>query len=822
MDKLVVIKLDGNCETQGFRYSLQIAENNQFCLTDITGKQILPANPELAAFEQEHWQQKYRTLGAHSRGSSRKTGDLIYQFLHKNVKKYSPVKSAKGLSFRIKPKKISNRHSLNECTESGKKLAQMLNDWLNCPEFANVDRLIGDNLNKDEEARVLICTDDKHLQKLPWHRWNLFTERFSKAEVSLSKLNYISSEKLRKPVRKSRVKILVILGNSDGINVAEDRKSFNNLSANAEVKFLVEPKREEINDRLWEESWDIIFFAGHGETEDDTGKIYINETDCLTIDELWYGLKKAVNNGLQLAIFNCCDGLGLATKLDDFQMIPQMILMRELVPDFVAQEFLKFFLKEFVAGKSLYAAAREARQRLETMENRFPCASWLPVIWQHPAAVPPVWSDFLIQPDAPAIVKSLPDVCPPAPKPPVKVVSSLVSVILASTACTWAVMGGRYFGAMQARELAAFDRLMGLREPELIDNRLLLVEVTDSDAVKYNYPQNDATLAKALAKLEQFKPLAIGLNMHRYQAQPPGREDLIDLFKKNPNLITVCAYNAAKRHEPPPEFSQNQLNNQVGFSNLVKDEKPNEKGESIRIQPLSYHPNLSSFTDNCKSPNSFSLLLALRFLENQGYKMEKNANEELVIGGVKFPRLAVRTGGYQNIDAGVNQILLNYRANPKPAFKVTLQQVLEGKINADLVRGKIVIIGHASETVGNNSDTAYGKMPGVWIQAHMVSQILSAVIDKRRLLWVLPQWQGMQWGDAIVVWLAALAGGLLAWRGRSPLVLAAGGSLVIFVLYQAAIVMLSFGGWMPLIPSVMALICTGCIWFIYDRYALKR
>ncbi len=62
-------------------------------------------------------------------------------------------------------------------------------------------------------------------------------------------------------------------------------------------------------------------------------------------------------------------------------------------------------------------------------------------------------------------------------------------------------------------------------------------------------------------------------------------------------------------------------------------------------------------------------------------------------------------------------------------------------------------------------------MPGVWIHTQMVSQILSAVIDKRPLLWVLPQWQGIQWGDAIFVWLVAVTGGLLAGRGRSLLVL---------------------------------------------------
>lgn len=821
MGKLVVLKLDGNLKTQDFRISLKIGENNQFPWVDISETEKLPANPQLAAFEEEHWAKKYRPLGAPYRRQSQQYVRLIHPLLPQNLKQNTTFRSAgKGLSFRIKSKRIRNKSLLKECKESGEKLAVMLNDWLKCPEFLNVERLIRDNLNINEEARVLICTEDKHLQKLPWHRWDLF-KSFPQVEPSLSKLNYIEAEIPRKPLRKSKVRILGILGHSEGIDLAEDLKILNNLSPDAEVKFLVEPKRQEINDRLWEESWDIIFFAGHGETKDDKGVIYINPNDSLTVEELWYGLRKAVDGGLQLAIFNCCDGLGLARQLDDFQMIPQMILMRELVPDLVAQEFLKYFLTEFVRGKSLNAAAKSARQRLEGLEDRFPCASWLPVIWQHPAAIPPVWKDFSIAPAAASPIE-LPTLDPIAKTPPVRVFSRLRAVMLASAWCTFGVMVARSLGLMQPWELAALDRLMGQRQAESIDSRLLVVEVTDSDVTKYGDRQNDATLARAIDKLQQFKPLAIGLNMHRYQARPPGRQDLIAVFANNPNLITVCSYNHAKIYEPPPEFSQEQLNKQVGFSNLIKEEKPNEKGESVRIQPLSYDPNLSDYTDNCKTPNSFSWLLALQFFKNQGTDINITHNQEFEVGDVTFKRLSERTGGYQNLDARINQILLNYRAYTKPALKVTLQQVLEGEINSDLVTGKIVLIGHTSQASREDSDTPYGKMSGVWIQAHMVSQILSAAIDKRPLLWVLPQWQGLQWGDAVFVGLAALTGGLLAWRWRSLLVLPIAGSAAIFVLYQGSLVMLNFGGWMPLIPSVLALVCTGCIWLIYDRSVLEE
>lgn len=813
MSKLVYLKLDGDLQHKGFRVTLEIRKDGEHSAGEIT--KSLPANPVLAALIEKHWEQEYRSLGNPFRYKPKISFPSLYSLKKTGNKK---LFRSKPISWRVKLIETDTRSSVRKCQESGEQLAVAMNAWLNSEEFREIDKRLGVGLNVDEDIRVLIRTEDSYLHKLPWELWDLFNN-FPKAEPSLSQLNFVNAEFLRKPVRKSKVRILAILGNSNEINLQEDRKILENLSPNsAEVIVLVEPDLKQISDELWEQSWDIIFFAGHGETKDGTGKIYINKNESLTIDELWIGLRKAVDNGLQLAIFNCCDGLGLATKLDDFQMIPQMILMRELVPDYIAQEFLKYFLKEFVKGKSLYAAKREARQRLQGLENLFPCASWLPVIWQHPAAAPLVWNDFLLEFDAPKVAPDLTPTPTSGKRRPVQGFSRLKSVILASAGCTLAVMGTRSLGVMEGLEISMFDRLMSERQPELIDNRLLVVEVTDNDAEKYGYPQNDATLAKAIDNLQQFQPVAIGLNMHRNSAREPGRQDFISLFEKNPNLIAVCSYDASKIYDPPRELLPNQLTDQVGFSNLPMDQLPNEKGSSIRRQPLSYHPNISNFNENnCKTPNSLSLLLAWRYLKSQGAFIMKNNQEELVIGDTTFKRLATRTGGYQNSKPLVSQVLLNYRANPKPAFKVTLQEVLEGKINSDLVKGKIVLIGHTSQASRDESDTPYGKMPGVWIHAHMVSQILSAAIDKRPLLWVLPQLQDIQWGDAVFVWLVAVTGGLLAWRGRSLLVLAIASGGMIFVLYQGSLVILTFGGWMPLVPAVLALVATGGILFVYDR-----
>ncbi len=287
MVKLVVLKLDSEAAQQGWRVTLSVGEKGLQTSTEITG--YLPYDLELTTQLQHHWQQNYRRLCA---------------------------------TYRIKPKTIIYDGSINEriqeCLESANKLRSHFRTWLDSESFRPLDKRLREELHQDEVIRVLIRTDEPFLQKLPWQEWDFF-ERYPKAEMALSatefeRVNTTTTSKLKTPV-----KILAILGNSVGINTDADRQLLADLPL-AKTTFLVEPTRQEINEQLWSQAWDIIFFAGHSETDGETGRIYLNQTESLTISELWYALKKAVERGLKLAIFNSCDGLGLAQELDDLQI----------------------------------------------------------------------------------------------------------------------------------------------------------------------------------------------------------------------------------------------------------------------------------------------------------------------------------------------------------------------------------------------------------------------------------------------------------------------------------------------------------------------
>lgn len=291
---------------------------------------------------------------------------------------------------RLHRKKSSERSQIPECNEAAERLRGRFLEWLTCEKFREIWNQLLQELRRDEETIVFLQTEQDLLRKMPWQEWDLF-ERFPKAELAISPLT--CSWQNLVPAPNEFMRILAILGNSDGIDIKADRRFLEQLPL-ADVKFLVEPTREEFR-TLWNERWDILFFAGHGSSSQEGGYIYINQNseDRLEVRELRNTLREAIQRGLKLGIFNCCESIGLARQLEDLN-IPQVIVMREPVPDRFAQKFLEYFLTDFSSGQSLYASVRRARLQLRELlqvDRLFPGASWLPVICQNPTTPSLEW-----------------------------------------------------------------------------------------------------------------------------------------------------------------------------------------------------------------------------------------------------------------------------------------------------------------------------------------------------------------------------------------------------------------------------------------------
>jgi CHASE2 domain-containing sensor protein len=783
MKKLVVLNLGNGDLKQGFpTVTAQLYDNGN--PTPIQAIGSLPAAPQLTEIYRR-WQLLYQ---------------LIYEALYPSLN----WRDRRELDDDIEIDEEDVTHiSSVEFGHLCQCLYNEIQNWLRSESFRNIDRRLRIHLTPDDEIRVILQTEGSQTRQLPWHLWDFF-EDYPKAVVGISASDVERVSSLKNT--SDRIRILAVLGNSEGIEIEHDRAILEQLP-DAEVVFLVEPQRRELDRLLWDrQGWDILFFAGHSSSFDlgRSGQIYINQTESLTIAQLKNSLREAIARGLHFAIFNSCDGLGLARQLEPLQ-IPQTIVMREPIPDVVAREFLKHFLLAFSGGKSFYLAVREAQDRLQGLEGEFPCASWLPVICQNPAEVALTWQELLHD-----RAKNAP------PKIPIWI--QIKTVLLVSLVVTASIVGMRSLGIFQFLELQAFDYLMRSRPPEKPDPRLLIVTITEADVQSQPAQErggaslSDRTLAQLIEKLEPLQPRVIGLDIYRENPVPANYKHLATEMRNSDRFVAVCKASEDDNPgvPPPPEVSPQRL----GFSDVVRDPDGVIRRHLLAMAPAS----------PCMTDKSFSLRLATLYLASEGVPLTLTPEKNLQLGTVVLPNLEPNSGGYHSIDALGHQVMLNWRSSHTVAPTVTLADVLHHQLTPDLVRDRIVLIGTTAESFHDDWQTPYSSgqwphqsMPGVAIQAHMVSQLLSAAIDRRPLLWVLPKW-----GEALWIECWALIGGILAWRvrlckrlpiGVSPLGLALACAATIACLYGLCLVLLTQGGWVPLIPSAASAIGGSAIVF---------
>jgi CHASE2 domain-containing sensor protein len=665
------------------------------------------------------------------------------------------------------------------------QLQQALNAWLKAASFQNIEQQLRTRLNPSDTIRLIIMAEDGALLQLPWHLWQ-FLDDYPQAEIALSPPEYSRSVGEASAKSQNRVRVLAILGDSQGIDIAEDRRLLEQLP-HASVCFLVEPTTQALTERLWEPGWDVLFFAGHSSSQG-KGIIQINPQESLTIDQLKYSLRQAIQQGLKLAIFNSCDGLGLARDLSDLHL-PQVIVMRQPVPDRVAQLFLKQFLTAFSSGKSLYQSVRQAREQLQAIESEFPCATWLPVICQNPAETPPRWQDW----QGGAKARST------------RLGKRVFAAVLLSSLVTTGLVGlVRSLGLLQTTELALYDQFLRSRPTEPPDPRLLIVTVTDQDiqaqgAEPRRGSLSDRKLTQLLNTLEASNPRVIGLDI--YRDFPSSQPALAQILAQDDRLISICKRPDPKENPvgilPPPEMPASQ----IGFSDFVQD-----PDGTMRRQLLTMTNNPAS---RCTAAYAFSTQLALRYLAEDGIVAGFTPQGDLKLKQRRFQRLGDRFSGYQSIDNRGFQTLLNYRQTPSPqeiAPTVTLAELLAGQVNPKAIEDRIVLIGVASATSGDNWFTPYGRsfssrVPGVVIQAHMTSQILSAVSDRRPLIQAWNLWQDYLW---MVAW--GIVGALLGIILHRWVWLLMAIAMVLVILVSMGWVLFLQGVWIPIVPPILTLL----------------
>lgn len=770
MSRVAILKIGYGNFQKGFEVSLEIKQDGGESLSEIAGK--LPANKDIEKLYGS-WQQSFEELAGIYRNN---TGWDIDGTIATNV----------ATSEIITPKQ--------DCQQKVRDLETRMESWLEPSADLSWQR-IREKLAKELECcasqiRLLIKAKDKILWKLPWHVWDLLSD-YPDVGIGYSSNEFSTSSRQQKT--HNQVRILAVFGNSQDIDLEEDKQAINNLTQ-TKPNFLSKPTATKFIQTLREDrGWNIFFFAGHSHSNNDIGRIYINEEESLTIEQFKNALTEAISNGLKIAIFNSCDGLALAEELSDLN-IPVVIIMQEIVPDIVAQSFLKEFLTEYQKQEnSLYTAVRRAQARLEAFTD-FPGATLLPLILQNPATIPPRWQDF---------TQTSSD----------KPLTPVFLVVLKSLIVSAIVLGIRWLGLLQPLELYVLDRLIQFQtKQEKPDSRILIVTIDKNDIEYQNNlgmdmggsSLSDEALNLALDKLESINPATIALDIYRENGFTP---EVTNRLKADKRFYAICKIqeftnnNYSNGKKPPPEIPPKRL---------IFSDVPVDKYDIVRRQFLDMTSLNAS--DPCNTQYSLSFLIAQHYLfVTQKIQATYTSKKEWQLGNIVLKKLKNHHAGYHTLDDSGYQLLLKYRRGnslEQVAQKISLETLIKQGISPGLksrIQEPIILIGNIDEEGYKDYHfTPYNKkISGVFLHAHMISQIISAVLDNRSLLWY---WN--PWIEAIYIWSWSIVGGLIAinrfkyWRLLLNII---SGLIGIFGI---CFVVFTYSGWIPLIPTAIAFLTT--------------
>jgi adenylate cyclase len=335
-------------------------------------------------------------------------------------------------------------------------------------------------------------------------------------------------------------------------------------------------------------------------------------------------------------------------------------------------------------------------------------------------------------------------------------------VALVSVSVSLGVTGLERLGWLQAAELRIYDTMVRQRPSQSVDPRILVVGITEADLrfLQRSTPA-DETLAVAIARLQDYQPRAIGVDLYRDIPQGAGREQLLQQFEA-PNVfaITKLGDSLTEAIDAPPGVPYEQ----VGFNDLLADP------DGIVRRGL-----LFATAEDGVVHYAFALRLALAYLAEDGIRIAPSAIDPSIfqLNGTPFIPLEATDGGYQTIDTAGYQFLITYRGSQEVLRQVSLTDVLYRRVDPAWVTDAVVLIGTTAPSGKDLFQTPYSAtltlnhlMPGVLVHSHMVSQLLSVALDGDRLLRFIPRWAAY---GILLGW--SLIGGTVAWQVRQPAIL---------------------------------------------------
>jgi CHASE2 domain-containing sensor protein len=358
------------------------------------------------------------------------------------------------------------------------------------------------------------------------------------------------------------------------------------------------------------------------------------------------------------------------------------------------------------------------------------------------------------------------------------------------------VLGLRENGTIAQLNRYGFDRLLTLRPPEAIDNRVVIVAIDAQDLQQEpdRTTVSDRHLAQVINRLAAAQPSAIGVDIVRDGAIDPL---LQAAYQNHPTVIGLTSIQ--QEIAAPLGVTADR----AGFGDYEPDE------DSLVRRAL-----LANFKSNPQY--SLAFLVAQRYLQQQGKPM-KISPERLELGGQSIPPLA--TGSRDE----TFETTINYR-HIYPSFpQISWTDVLNGKIPN--LRKKVVLIGYTASTrqdFVNTSvffDTATkvkGNITGVEYHAHIASQLMATGLGERALIQPVPLW-----GDYLWILLCMVGSGsiLKIIQFKTPFWIL----LIVFLAYTTGVclgIYLLFlaGWWLPIgLTAIILVVNIPLLLSLYQR-----
>jgi adenylate cyclase len=379
---------------------------------------------------------------------------------------------------------------------------------------------------------------------------------------------------------------------------------------------------------------------------------------------------------------------------------------------------------------------------------------------------------------------------------------SRLTCILIAFIVAIVVIALRWTGILEGAELTTLDKLFQARPTSLLDSRVLIVAIDEANIQQMGqYPMSDDALAQVLQTLKNYNPKAIGIDLYRDLPVEPGYNKLIQIYRTTPNLIGIKKA-VDNQIAPPPILAEL---GQIALADQVLD-----KDGKVRRALL-------SIEDERKITLNLGLKLALFYLQTHNLFPEELPNHVIKIGKALISPIESSYGGYVRADAGGYQTLLNFHGTQKSFQTVSIQDVLNNQVSANLIRDRIVLIGATAESVNDLYHTPYSnsnfdnpqRMPGVIIHANIASSILSAALDGRH---ILKAWSSQVEWYWILVWSGM--GTLISWSFKSFKYLILSGLLAILALTAITYFAFLIGWWIPIIPPILALVAAAITQFL--------